>query len=591
MENSKDIIFKNAISLLRKAELFGNVILEIKCGDTLFYETIRNDQFFSHFKYLEIIYTADGSMIRYQNQQVFSCNSKDQKVISEHLKELLGSEKISAIVMFDCFAIRSDLDYILNLAKEITEENKIPLVISADNAANRNVILKLLQGKSACIEENLNSKLPDCRYTRDSLEYLLSNYGFEILNSNDVKISQYDQRKFSDKDILMGEVSINQYLTWFENFANPDADICQFIQLLYADNKKEKTEESDKSIPFLSIVMRTQGKRPQALAEALLCLTAQSDLDFEVLIIGHNLDTDRFNLVSDIISETPYWFREKIRYISAFGGNRTLPLQRGFQEARGEYITAFDDDDLVLDHWVETFHEMANKYPGRLLHSYAVGQNWRAVKTSKGMDALEAYGSPQVQFCKKFNPVDQLIVNNCPFLSIAFPAYLYQKLNLHFDDTLSTAEDWDYLMRSLFICGVAEKEEVTCVYRLWENIESSLTLHNKEEWKYNYKQILQKFNKIPILLPEGTPKRVFQHTVQGIRLYYQTDEDAKTDVAFTEDCTINPIVINEETEWSYIYKISNKIGKIKSIRYDPNDIGCITVNENANPPAMLVRIE
>ena len=41
--------------------------------------------------------------------------------------------------------------------------------------------------------------------------------------------------------------------------------------------------------PFLSVVMRTQGKRTNALKEALLCLNAQTDQDFEVIVMASDV--------------------------------------------------------------------------------------------------------------------------------------------------------------------------------------------------------------------------------------------------------------------------------------------------------------
>ena len=40
--------------------------------------------------------------------------------------------------------------------------------------------------------------------------------------------------------------------------------------------------------PFLSIVMRTVGNRVEAMREALLCLAAQDDDSFELLVMVHN---------------------------------------------------------------------------------------------------------------------------------------------------------------------------------------------------------------------------------------------------------------------------------------------------------------
>ena len=52
--------------------------------------------------------------------------------------------------------------------------------------------------------------------------------------------------------------------------------------------------ESDDGIarPFLTVLVRTQGKRIEPLRDALLCLAAQSDQDFEVIVLDHDSEPD-----------------------------------------------------------------------------------------------------------------------------------------------------------------------------------------------------------------------------------------------------------------------------------------------------------
>ena len=93
--------------------------------------------------------------------------------------------------------------------------------------------------------------------------------------------------------------------------------------------------EFEADAPFLSVIMRTQGHRPEALSEVLLCLCGQSDLDFEVLIMGHNLDEKGRASVIKIIDQLPDYMNGKVSLVEVTGGNRTTPLSRGFEAAKG----------------------------------------------------------------------------------------------------------------------------------------------------------------------------------------------------------------------------------------------------------------
>jgi len=96
--------------------------------------------------------------------------------------------------------------------------------------------------------------------------------------------------------------------------------------------------------------------------------------------------------------------------------------------------------------------------------------------------------------------------NHCPLMSIAFPAEYFQKYGFIFDETLTTAEDWDYMMRLAPIAGVTDILEPTAIYRWWENSDNSAALHSNEEWFSNLKYIQQKHTSVPVILPAGQKK-------------------------------------------------------------------------------------
>ncbi|MDR0837622.1 MAG: glycosyltransferase family 2 protein [Propionibacteriaceae bacterium] len=255
--------------------------------------------------------------------------------------------------------------------------------------------------------------------------------------------------------------------------------------------------------PFLSIVTRTQGTRPVALKDVLLCLTGQTDTDFELLIMGHKLTPEGRKSLDQIIGETPAWLQARIRLIPVDDGNRTRPLCVGYESARGSYIATLDDDDLVFDNWVEVFRELAKAHPGTVIHANCVAQNWEQTTDAHGRKGLRAAAPPDTIYCIPFNYLNQLATNYCPPVSFALPAHAYQELGIRFDETLTTTEDWDLLMRTVRQCGVSDSDSVTSIYRLWVNAENSHTVHDAKEWDTNYRRIRDKFMSEPWVLPPG----------------------------------------------------------------------------------------
>ena len=374
----------------------------------------------------------------------------------------------------------------------------------------------------------------------------------------------------------MNESANNSTLTQYFNALKQTCGEDNLNKYLSGDYKYSE------NAPFLSVIMRTQGKRPEALGEVLLSLAGQSDMDFEVLVMGHNLTEDGKASVVTIINELPAFMNGKVRLVEVTGGSRTTPLTKGFEAAIGRYVSILDDDDLVFENWVEAFHELEEKNSGKILHTFCVDQDWRSTKNKYGETILVSVSPFRPNYCCEFDLVKQFSTNYCPTFSLAFPRIAYDLLNIHFDETLTTTEDWDFLMRNAIICGVADNPVVTGIYRKWINSENSATLHNEQEWKKNYKYIRKKLLSNSILLPtHESTKNLFSS---------QVDSSASGEVkitefsllvddggGFTNDNYAKLTFKCEDEIWTAEVTNLAKFGEIRRLRIDPIANGSVTV--------------
>ena len=314
---------------------------------------------------------------------------------------------------------------------------------------------------------------------------------------------------------MPSESSVGQYFAWLNRLVekNQENDLYKNTYLPMIQQEEKEREEHR---PFLTVLTRTQGKRPEMLRETLLSLVGQSDHDFELILIGHKLEEDQKAMVEQIIHEQPEMLRKRIRFVELDHGNRTTPLNVGFALAHGQYVAVLDDDDIVMDHWVESFHQAAKGHEGMVLHAYVFAQDWETVTTDTGRNALRAVAAPSSIYCTKFDILTQMRLNRCPLLGLAFPVYYFHKMGFIFDETLTTTEDWDYLMQLSAFAGVVDIDEGTSIYRLWKNAENSYTLHDKSEWKRNDRLIQDKIMDMALIIPQGNRKSVSQESVNAI---------------------------------------------------------------------------
>lgn len=302
--------------------------------------------------------------------------------------------------------------------------------------------------------------------------------------------------------LFSGYTIAGQYARYVEMLTKAqEAQFFEKYEKLVNETKAQDSKAENEI--FLSIIIRTQGKRADGLREALLCLEAQTDQDFEVILAAHKAKPHNLKQIKAILKEQTAAMRKKIRLIQIEEGTRAVPINYGFAYARGRYVSVYDDDDILFADYVEAFHQAAEFGEGKLLHAYVFSQKWKENVKSKNQTGYCAVGAPKPQYCQNFHLIRQLEKNLCPLMSIAFPRYLFDECRIMFDESLDVMEDWEYIMRTAPLCGVYDIEEVTSIYRHWMNAENSASIHGQDTWDKVYAQIRSRINGHPLLLPDG----------------------------------------------------------------------------------------
>ncbi|QGG58187.1 methyltransferase domain-containing protein [Paenibacillus sp. B01] len=425
----------------------------------------------------------------------------------EAIETVLQGRPLASITVLDTLEHVLYYEELIKTISALSHKYGAPVVISVPNFAHDDVAFKLLCNR---LDETSSGLLDETHinlFTAEKLLHTCKKNGLHQLAEKDVLLEKSDQYFPRDLLSLADASSLRQLLLNLRAGMNANGKVNQIVRLFVASHPSVLPAPESKR-PFLTIVTRTTGDRAQELKEVLLCLTGQENTDFEVLIVGHNLTLDNQIKVENVIQSTPDWIRAKIRLIRINGGNRSAPLNAGFQEAQGEYISILDDDDIVFSNWIEQFYSLSKKNYGKILKSVSVRQEFEPVQTEYGSKASMAISSFHRDYPAEFDYLTMLHHNQCPGLCLAFPRSVYHDFGLRFDETINTVEDWDFILRATFICGVASSPVVTNIYRWWAKGNSSQTLHDSQEWTENYRHVQNKINQSYLILPPGNAKRI-----------------------------------------------------------------------------------
>lgn len=259
--------------------------------------------------------------------------------------------------------------------------------------------------------------------------------------------------------------------------------------------------------PFLTVLLRTQGRRPDALADVLLCLAAQTCADFEVLLLTHDVAEQQYAAIEALVGGYSAACRSRVHLVDVTGGGRSQPLIVGTQRATGRYVAVLDDDDLVTSDWVEVFREQTLLAPGTIVRSLVAEQSLEAVGTGAAT-TFRPSTRPARNWEDTFSLVSHVVDNHSPVHSYAYPREVFTEFGLSFDPDLPVLEDWDLLVRAASLVGVSDAGRITCIYRRFPASESSFAHLPETQWPATAWDVVRGWDTRPLLLPQGSASRL-----------------------------------------------------------------------------------
>lgn len=561
-----DNVYGKSVALLRGIlRTPGGIHLDIGCGFGRMAEIIRDE---INARYIGVDIDADSlERLRERGFEAIFLDLRDPDAALGAIKEILPeSVPIESISILDTLEHLSEPEKALQFIGGLTAENGCPVVASVPNFAHRDIAFRLLVGKLEYTISGLLDHTHKICFTDAGFDAFMKKQGFHEIARNDVVMKKSDQAFPRDLAPLAGGTPLNDFLTNIRGNSDEFSEVNQLVRMyvrsipgivppLYDSSRPD----SSLDMPFLTVVTRTQGERTVELKETLLCLMAQEDQDFNVLVVGHNLNLTGQLKVERVIADLPPCFQKKVSLIRVDGGGRARPLNEAFQKATGRYVAMLDDDDLVFGHWTKTFKELSAENPGKLLRTVCLTQEWKRIRDLNGqVKSTTATGPFVSQYPESFDLFDHLIDNHSPLHSLAFPRSLYTDLGIRFDEDRTTAEDWSFIIRVAPLAGVASSKEPTCIYRRWIDGGCSATAHDKEEWSYNYKSILRSMDSAPILLPTGSTRR--------LRNLIQENSMLKDEIRRLSNAPIRPELLCDENEARYVEALRWRLHELLTSR-------------------------
>lgn len=496
--------------LLDTADLDGQLVLDVGCGSAAIASHVR--ELGGTYVGLDVDQRAVYELTN-RGYEAHTVDVTDAK-LPQSVREVVGTRPVAAVTCLDVLEHVADPASVLNnLTDGVSTCENVELIVSIPNIAHIDIARKLLCGRWDTTDTGLLDRTHLRFFTSATLTALMSSSGWYESAREDFHLERSDQCDGSHP-AFSPETTIGMLLNATRSGVDSHGTVNQFVRRYHRGTRRVPARAIGHT-PFLSVIVRTLGDRQETLEEALCCLAAQTDLDFEVLVVVHG--SNRLDQVGAIVERFESNLAQRVSMYGCDGGTRGRPANLGMRNARGAYIAFLDDDDAVTADWVQRFHEGASGHPGKLIRSLAAEQR-RTWAQDNELAAHHATSPLAATFTTSFDLVRHIRQNETPFHCFAFPAALVD-LGYSFNERVTVCEDWDFLIRAASLCGVDDTGYVTSIYNKWAN-KSSADLVAGDEWNVMRSYIHVELDRQPLLLPPGSVRALD-------RLGERAEEDAR----------------------------------------------------------------
>ena len=511
-DHEEEVVYDHVIRLLSSHALHEGVVLDLGCG----FGAIAASCAKLGLDYLGV--DVEQDCLEDLARQGFSTALLDLNETSglvASLEEVLAGRRLAAITLVDVIDhLARPCELLTALADMAKGHTGAPLIVSVSNVSHFDLAAKLVCGRWDVTATGLLNESHLSFFAPGSLEAEFRRAGWGEIKSDDFATLRTDQHFPESLPVLSAGTPLHDFLFAVRAQSAPGALVSQFVRAfqpvaageLLAGPPDARALSEAGSAPFLTVVVRTQGRRLITLEDNLTSLAAQTNRYIEVIVCCHDTSEAQYVEVTGVISRLPAWLVATTRAIRVEGGGRAHPLQAGVAAARGRYVAFLDDDDLAFCHWVEEFARLVELHPGAVVRAGCATHSIDEEPWDCGVGYRQT-GPTQTLYPLSFDLLDHMVENSTPNCSVAIPRSCFTDLGVSFDDDLPVLEDWDVLLRASLLCGLASTPEVTSLYRRWRRGYASHIEHPEVQWERATMAVRGRVDAKPFLVPPGTLSR------------------------------------------------------------------------------------
>ena len=450
----------------------------------------------------------------------------------EPLRSFIGGRRIAAVSLLDVVEHLPEPDRtmgaIARLVDSLAGDAGAPLlVVSIPNVTHADLGAKLVTGRWDVTEVGLLDDTHITLFSEERLVDVMTRAGFVEVAADD-NVHDRTEQEFPLDHPAIGRVTVlARFLRGLRRQGGSGPETYQFIRCYRRATVAERDERTaalaprptgraddrapHRDQPFLSVVVRTRGDRA-SLLDALTSLAAQTDDDFEVLVMVHHDDPSATVRVQRDVDGFAAEFSDRVRVVPVREGRRSRPLNVAIGIAVGRYIALLDDDDLATADWVERFRSGVVESPGTIVRAPCVLQ-WTS-RADGGPDGTVISGF-EAPYPVGFDYLDHVRRNRSPSCSYAVPLAAVRALGIGFDEDLEACEDWKFLMDVARWTGVTdvadpERPTATSIYRRSRDGGGSDGVVDPERWSRDHLAVAAHLAAEPSIVPAGSLMKVRQ---------------------------------------------------------------------------------
>lgn len=240
----------------------------------------------------------------------------EQAALLQRLEEVLAGRSLAAIVALDLIERLTRPAELLAVLGEVARKHPgAPLVASVANVSHFDLAAKLLSGRWDVTSEGLLDERQVSHFAPGTFEHELSRAGWKQIKADDLVARHSDQHFPETLTALSAGTPLHDFLLQVREQSGPGALVDQFVRAylpvaasqLTAARRPMTPASKGASAPFLSVIVRTQGRRLIPLEDNLTSLAAQTNRDIEVIICCHDTADSDHAAVVEVMERLPRW--------------------------------------------------------------------------------------------------------------------------------------------------------------------------------------------------------------------------------------------------------------------------------------------